>query len=195
MAYFLCHTLLMIWLFQTDIQLQESKDKWNARKRKYNTCIISMMLPILCWYARRCRQFRVWNISYRFPASWIKKKQPPFSFDIILIGKLQQSRNQMSCLLPFAAQSRTVNFHNAWQWARQLKGGLPLLQPQSHIPLLLRRPGAGLCPADAFPKSPLEGHATNPFKQRLALSLAPFLKPVVSENTFQSSNCIFPLLG
>lgn len=33
------------------------------------THMVSMMLPTLCWYARLCRQFLVWNMSYRFPTS------------------------------------------------------------------------------------------------------------------------------
>lgn len=59
----------------------------------------------------------------------------------------------------------------------QRRGPLaPLAAPcQSHIQLMLRRPGAGSRTADGFAESPLEGPTTSPFKQRLPLSLCPSL--------------------
>ena len=34
-----------------------------------------MMSPTLCWYALLCRVLRVWNMSYKFPTSYIKLKK------------------------------------------------------------------------------------------------------------------------
>lgn len=93
----------------------------------------------------------------------------------------------MNCLFPFAAQSRRVIFHNL-QILKQTQAAVGEQRPdsdsrqpgqrrgplapsaaphQSHAHLLLRRPGAGSRAAE----SPLEGPATSPFKQSLALSL------------------------
>lgn len=50
-------------------QWQNTEIKLEARKMKNvlwndaNTHMVSMMLPTLCWYARRWRQLRVWNKS------------------------------------------------------------------------------------------------------------------------------------
>lgn len=115
----------------------------------------------------------------------------------------------MSCLLSFAAQSRMVIFHNLQilkqtqaamgeqrpdsdpRQPRQRRGPLaPLAAPhQSHIHLFLRRLGARPCTADGFVVSPGGTHH-KPF-QTEACSVPPFLKPVASENTFQSSNYFF----
>lgn len=131
MAFILCHILLVIWIVQTEIQFQEFKNKQNARKGKYNTCIISMMLPILCWYARRCRQFRVWNISYKFPTSWIKKTPIIFYFWHWLIWKSKtiKESNELSPFICSIEQngflSQFTNFETdsgrhgraeTWQW-------------------------------------------------------------------------------
>lgn len=126
----------MIWLFQTDIQFQESKDKRNARKGKYNTCIISMMLPILCWYARRCRQFRVWNISYKFPTSWIKKKTTTFYFWHHLNWKTTtiQEQDELSPSICSIEQNGYLSQCLTMRQAAQRRGPPPFAAPKSHSP-------------------------------------------------------------
>lgn len=173
----------------------------------YNTCIISMMLPILCWYARRCRQFRVWNISYKFPTSWIKKKKrkekESFTFRIVSTAKLKQFWNQMNWCFSFAAEQNTYfsQFINveidsshgrAWQWPQTT-------QTERSTSSCFKSPTFTCCSEEQSRSTPNWWSSTHPQKDLPralpeASLIPPLLRLVNSASSSQSTN-YFILLG
>lgn len=64
-----------------------------------------MMFPTLCWYARLCKAFRVWNMSYKFPISYKKSNQANIYIFVFFQGHL------------FFFYTRAMNGNNLISWA------------------------------------------------------------------------------